>query len=163
MYVCSPPPPYTLVLRNSGKHQQVVSGVSLNAYWTSSFLWDFVSLLLPVGITLIILAAADVEALIKGEAGGATVLLFVLYGLSMVRCLQSCPIVPVVVVGVVFSCVIFHCYRSCRCFFCRCCCSLCEVIPMSWLFTATIRRRHMDDIRTETVSTSQHEVCGYLL
>lgn len=59
--------------------------MGIEAYWLSSYLWDFVSLIPPVGFTLIVLAAADVKALINGEAGGAIVLLFVLYGLSMVR------------------------------------------------------------------------------
>lgn len=62
-----------------------MSGVGLNAYWLSSFLWDFVSIIPTVGFTLIVLAAADVSALISGEAGVATFLLFLLFGLSMVR------------------------------------------------------------------------------
>ncbi|CAN0460759.1 unnamed protein product, partial [Ectocarpus sp. 12 AP-2014] len=65
------------------KHQQVVSGVGLEAYWLSSFLWDYVSLVPPVAFTLIVLAAADVTALISGENGVATFLLFLLFGFSM--------------------------------------------------------------------------------
>ncbi|CAM9216529.1 unnamed protein product, partial [Ectocarpus fasciculatus] len=65
------------------KHQQVVSGVGLEAYWLSSYLWDFVSLIPPMAFTLIILAAADVDTLISGEAGATTFLLFLLYGTSM--------------------------------------------------------------------------------
>ncbi|CAB1115344.1 ABC [Ectocarpus sp. CCAP 1310/34] len=65
------------------KHQQVVSGVGLEAYWLSSYLWDFVSLMPPMAFTLIILAAADVGTLISGEAGATTFLLFLLYGTSM--------------------------------------------------------------------------------
>ena len=58
--------------------------MSLKAYWLSSYLWDFLSLVPPVAFTLIVLAAAGVDALISGEAGVATFLLFLLYGLSMV-------------------------------------------------------------------------------
>lgn len=61
--------------------------MSLNAYWVSSYVWDFVSLMIPVGFTLFVLAAADVKALMSGTAAGATVLLFLLYSLSMVRVL----------------------------------------------------------------------------
>ncbi len=62
----------------------MVSGVGLEAYWLSSYLWDFVSLVPPMAFTLIVLATADVTALISGEAGVATFLLFLLYGVSMV-------------------------------------------------------------------------------
>lgn len=77
----APPPAFVVWLR---VRPQVVSGVSLKAYWLSSYVWDFVSLAPPVFFTLIVLAAADVTALISGEAGVATCLLFLLYGLSMV-------------------------------------------------------------------------------
>ena len=63
---------------------KVVSGVGLEAYWLSSYLWDFVSLIPPVAFTLIVMVIADVTALIDGEAGTATFLLFLLYGVSMV-------------------------------------------------------------------------------
>lgn len=64
---------------------QVVSGVSLDAYWVTSFAWDCISLIIPAGFTIIILAAFDVKALISGEAAAATILLFLFFGLSMVR------------------------------------------------------------------------------
>lgn len=63
----------------------MVSGVSLDAYWVSSFLWDLSSLVLPVGFTLTVLVTFDVDGLISGKAAGATMLLFLFYGLSMVR------------------------------------------------------------------------------
>ena len=66
------------------RRNQVVSGVGLEAYWLSSYLWDSVSLIMPVAFTLVVLAAADVEALISGEAVGATILLFLMYSISMV-------------------------------------------------------------------------------
>lgn len=58
--------------------------MGVEAYWLSSFLWDVVSLIPPMSFTLIIMAAADVKALIDGEAGAATCLLFLLFGVSMV-------------------------------------------------------------------------------
>ncbi len=64
--------------------EKVVSGVGLEAYWLSSYLWDFVSLVPSVAFTLIVLAATDVDTLISGENGVATFLLFLLYGISMV-------------------------------------------------------------------------------
>lgn len=67
----------------------MVSGVGLDAYWLSSYLWDAVSMLFLVGFTLIVLAVSDVEALMDGEAAGATILLFLMYSISMVRSLCS--------------------------------------------------------------------------
>ena len=63
---------------------QVVSGVGLNAFWISSYLWDVMSLIPSAAFTLIALAAADVDEFMDGEAAEATVLLFVLFGFSMV-------------------------------------------------------------------------------
>lgn len=69
-----------------------MSGVGLEAYWISSYLWDVVSLIPAVAFTMIVLAAADVKSLIDGEAGVATGLLFMLYSLSMVRaCFERVP------------------------------------------------------------------------
>eukprot|EP00903_Cladosiphon_okamuranus_P016293 g15025.t1 len=65
------------------KHQQVVSGVGLEAYWLSSYPWDFLSLIPPVTFILIVLAAADVTAIISGENGVAVFLLFLLFGISI--------------------------------------------------------------------------------
>lgn len=78
----------------------MVSGVGLNAFWISSYLWDVTSLIPAVAFTLIVLAAADVEALMDGEAASATVLLFVMFGFSSVRCtrflyIKDCPVLCV--------------------------------------------------------------------
>ncbi|CAM9287239.1 unnamed protein product [Heterosigma akashiwo] len=67
------------------KHQQVVSGVSLNAYWLSSYAWDFCQYLLgPFLLTEILLAAFDIEALVNGDGGGAACLALLLNGLAIV-------------------------------------------------------------------------------
>merc|ERR1719183_1043554 len=73
------------------KHQQTVSGVSNFAYWTSTWLWDFTSFMLPMVLTLLMLQLFDVEAMI-GEAFTAVVLLLICYGASVstfVYCLSS--------------------------------------------------------------------------
>lgn len=61
-----------------------MSGVGLEAYWISSYLWDFVSYIPPASFILAVLAGADMTALISGEAGVATCLVLLAYGLSMV-------------------------------------------------------------------------------
>lgn len=66
------------------RRTQVVSGVGLNAFWISSYVWDVASLIPAVAFTLIVLAAMDVETLMDGEAATATVLLFVLLTVSAV-------------------------------------------------------------------------------
>merc|ERR1719183_260611 len=73
------------------KHQQTVSGVSNFAYWTSTWLWDFTSFMLPMVLTLLMLQLFDVEAMI-GEAFTAVTLLLLCYGASVstfVYCLSS--------------------------------------------------------------------------
>ena len=61
-----------------------MSGVGLNAFWISSYVWDVASLIPVVAFTLIVLATMDVETLMDGEAATATVLLFLLLGVSAV-------------------------------------------------------------------------------
>lgn len=63
----------------------MVSGMGINAFWLSTFTWEVLTYILPAAFTLIVLAANNVEDLIGGQAGTATILLFVLFGLSMVR------------------------------------------------------------------------------
>ncbi|CAM9396747.1 unnamed protein product [Discosporangium mesarthrocarpum] len=65
------------------KHQQVISGVGVYAYWVSTFLFDVVSYLVPFGVFIGLIHAFNVESYTKGEAGVATVLLFLLYGAAV--------------------------------------------------------------------------------
>lgn len=67
---------------------KVVSGVGLNAFWVSSYVWDVTSLIPSAAFTIMVLVLANVGDLIHGEAAGATILLFVLFGFSTV-CLAS--------------------------------------------------------------------------
>ena len=62
------------------KHQQLISGVSLPAYWLATYLWDSVSYLIPSGLSILMFVAFGVEAYTTGESLTATALLFLLYG-----------------------------------------------------------------------------------
>jgi len=67
------------------KYQQVVSGVNLNAYWLSSWLWDFLQFLCgPMALTLVLFAIFEVDILMKGQAGLVTFLLLLMFGLAVV-------------------------------------------------------------------------------
>jgi len=62
------------------KHQQVISGVSIYAYWLSTYLWDIVSYLPTAGLVILIMYIYGVKAYTTSQAGTAFALLFVLYG-----------------------------------------------------------------------------------
>ena len=67
------------------KHQQLVSGVSIVAYWTSNFLVDIITYLIPAIFSICMIKAFNVESLANGENFGATWLLFIFYGFSIVN------------------------------------------------------------------------------
>eukprot|EP01138_Halocafeteria_seosinensis_P007062 gb/GECG01007221.1/.p1 GENE.gb/GECG01007221.1/~~gb/GECG01007221.1/.p1 ORF type:complete len:1912 (+),score=224.19 gb/GECG01007221.1/:1-5736(+) len=69
----------------AAKHQQLISGVSIPAYWISTFLWDFASYLLPMAGTIILIAIFDVKELISTDRDRllALFLLLFLYGTSV--------------------------------------------------------------------------------
>jgi ATP-binding cassette, subfamily A (ABC1), member 3 len=62
------------------KHQQIISGVSIYAYWCSTFVWDVISYLPTVALVLVIVVAFGVDNYTKNDGGVATFLLFLLYG-----------------------------------------------------------------------------------
>lgn len=64
------------------KHQQVISGVSIYAYWISTYLWDYVSYLPTAGLIIIVMYIYDVKAYVSGSAASAFAVLFLLYGSS---------------------------------------------------------------------------------
>eukprot|EP00475_Leptophrys_vorax_P005671 TRINITY_DN13418_c0_g2_i1.p1 TRINITY_DN13418_c0_g2~~TRINITY_DN13418_c0_g2_i1.p1 ORF type:complete len:1145 (+),score=272.12 TRINITY_DN13418_c0_g2_i1:223-3435(+) len=68
---------------SKAKHQQLISGVSVTAYWFSNWVWDLVNFLIPVAILLIMLYAFNIQALISPENVGAAVTPMILYGLSI--------------------------------------------------------------------------------
>eukprot|EP01138_Halocafeteria_seosinensis_P011391 gb/GECG01011634.1/.p1 GENE.gb/GECG01011634.1/~~gb/GECG01011634.1/.p1 ORF type:complete len:2040 (+),score=216.84 gb/GECG01011634.1/:1-6120(+) len=67
----------------NAKHQQLISGVSIPAYWASTYVWDMVNYIPPLVASIILILAFDVTELIDGGAIGATILLFVFYGLAV--------------------------------------------------------------------------------
>ena len=69
---------------NNVKHQQIVSGVSILAYWLSNFFVDFVKYLIPSSATIVILFIYDVSVFTNKEAISATIALFLLFGPCMI-------------------------------------------------------------------------------
>lgn len=66
----------------SAKHQQLISGVSIPAYWLSTYLFDVINYLVPCSVAIALIAAFDVKELI-GSALGATIALFFTFGTSV--------------------------------------------------------------------------------
>eukprot|EP00039_Didymoeca_costata_P018298 m.332943 g.332943 ORF g.332943 m.332943 type:complete len:1731 (+) comp17035_c0_seq1:282-5474(+) len=65
------------------KHVQFVSGVGPVSYWLSAYLWDFINFLIPsIGIFVLFFAFSVAEY--TSERTGYTVLLFTLFGLSII-------------------------------------------------------------------------------
>lgn len=65
-------------------HQQIVSGVSLSAYWWSTWIWDNVTYQLAAWMILIIIIVFPDTSLLTGqEALGAFIALFMLFGPSI--------------------------------------------------------------------------------
>mmetsp|Transcript_62430 Transcript_62430/g.122842 ORF Transcript_62430/g.122842 Transcript_62430/m.122842 type:complete len:2323 (-) Transcript_62430:80-7048(-) len=62
------------------KHQQVISGVSIYAYWISTYLWDVVSYLPTAGLVILVVFAYGVTAYTTGAGSTAFALLLLLYG-----------------------------------------------------------------------------------
>lgn len=69
---------------NNVKHQQIVSGVSIVAYWLSNLFIDFLKYLVPATLTVGILFLYDATVFTQGTALSATISLFVLFGPSMI-------------------------------------------------------------------------------
>jgi ATP-binding cassette subfamily A (ABC1) protein 3 len=66
------------------KHQHLVSGVSIPAYWLSSYAWDFVKFLIPGITTPLLINAFDVKSLSEpSEVFGSIWVLFLLFGLAI--------------------------------------------------------------------------------
>lgn len=62
------------------KHQQIISGVSIYAYWCSSFVWDIVSYLPTALLIYAAMFAFQVSSYTTGTASGAVIGLFILFG-----------------------------------------------------------------------------------
>mgnify|MGYP001463338209 FL=1 len=63
------------------KHQQLVSGVSLVAYWSSSFVWDWIQYLLTATVCVLLIVGFDISQYTDNDESQfyCVVLLFVLY------------------------------------------------------------------------------------
>ncbi|OWZ22804.1 ABCA1 lipid exporter [Phytophthora megakarya] len=75
---------------HNSKHQQLVSGVSLPAFWLSNYIWDFIMYAIPGVCALILIFAFNVTALTGQDCEScssatfpAVILLFILFGLAI--------------------------------------------------------------------------------
>ena len=67
------------------KHQQLVSGVSVLSYWTANFFVDIIKLVLPTIFCVVMCLAFTITGLIEPQQSfGATGILFILFGLSLI-------------------------------------------------------------------------------
>ncbi|KAL3659649.1 hypothetical protein V7S43_015324 [Phytophthora oleae] len=75
---------------HNSKHQQLVSGVSLPAFWLSNYIWDFAMYIFPCACALILINVFEVSALTGQDCDScssatfsAVILLFLLFGLAV--------------------------------------------------------------------------------
>jgi len=67
----------------NAKHQQLISGVSIPAYWLSTFVFDSLTYVIPGGLAVVLVVVFGVQDLIRGESLAATIVLIALYGVSV--------------------------------------------------------------------------------
>jgi ATP-binding cassette subfamily A (ABC1) protein 3 len=75
---------------HNSKHQQLVSGVSLPAFWMANYIWDLVTYIVPFIAAIILIQIFDIAAFTgnecvscTGQTFGAVVFLFFLFGLAI--------------------------------------------------------------------------------
>lgn len=77
----------------NSKHQQLVSGVSLPAFWLAHYIWDFAMYLIPGTSALILIQAFDLTSFTGNstclhncttDIFGAVVVLFLMFGLAVI-------------------------------------------------------------------------------
>ncbi|RLN57229.1 hypothetical protein BBJ28_00025928, partial [Nothophytophthora sp. Chile5] len=75
---------------HNSKHQQLVSGVSLPAFWLANYLWDLLTYIVPLVAALVLIQAFGISAFTGNGCVSCTdqtfpaiVLLFVLFGLAI--------------------------------------------------------------------------------
>ena len=68
----------------AAKHQQIISGVSVAAYWVANFLFDYVAFLLPAVLAIVLCAAFGIQEFVSSESHRVNALLlnFFLFGLA---------------------------------------------------------------------------------
>ena len=69
---------------NNAKHQQLISGVNVFAYWLSNFLVDFVNYLIPSMVFFVLFYVFDTSFFIEKDHGAMSFCLFLLNGVTMV-------------------------------------------------------------------------------
>lgn len=68
---------------HNSKHQQLISGVSILAYWTANLMWDMCIYAAPLSLSMFFLWFFDIEVFVKDSALAATFLAFLAYGLAI--------------------------------------------------------------------------------
>jgi NADH:ubiquinone oxidoreductase subunit 3 (subunit A) len=66
------------------KHQQIVSGMKLSAYWAANFIYDYILYLILAVVTVGLCSALSIGAFTSGSAYTGLWLLFILYGLAYI-------------------------------------------------------------------------------
>ncbi|KAH9296106.1 hypothetical protein KI387_039694, partial [Taxus chinensis] len=62
------------------KHQQIISGVSILAYWISTYVWDFISYLLPASLAMFFFYVFGLEQFVGRHNFGPTLFMLLGYG-----------------------------------------------------------------------------------
>ncbi|XP_042485746.1 ABC transporter A family member 1 isoform X1 [Macadamia integrifolia] len=65
------------------KHQQLISGVSILSYWISTYIWDFISFLVPSAFAIILFYLFGLDQFIGGGCFLPTITIFLEYGLAV--------------------------------------------------------------------------------
>ncbi|CAL0326631.1 unnamed protein product [Lupinus luteus] len=65
------------------KHQQLISGVSVLSYWTSTFIWDFLSFLFPATFSIVLFYIFGLDQFTGGVSLLPTILMLLEYGLAI--------------------------------------------------------------------------------
>ncbi|RLN80272.1 hypothetical protein BBJ28_00024567 [Nothophytophthora sp. Chile5] len=75
---------------HNSKHQQLVSGVSLPAFWMSNYLWDLIMYIFPCVMALVLIYGFNVSAMTGKDCDSCTgatfpsvILIFILFGLAI--------------------------------------------------------------------------------
>jgi len=69
---------------NNAKHLQIVSGVSLTAYWYSNLLVDIIKYLIVATMTFICILVYDIRVFLDGHSTGASLLLLIFFGPALI-------------------------------------------------------------------------------
>lgn len=62
------------------KHQQIISGLNVYAYWCALWCWDIIAYFPTVGLILAVIYAFDIDAFVTGDSAVGLIVVFLLYG-----------------------------------------------------------------------------------